>query len=433
MVSIRKAIFSIVIVLAGCLCASAKPGYLVSFSADTADVQVADTVELSDSAYMAMKAAESAAKGKKVVEKGVDVSHMISARRQRAVDVSEFTSDPFMANTFTSLRFTTTKMMSKDYGFGLMGGASFGKWLHEDHAVRLTYSIGKWQDNRDGMPITGHELDASYIFNLSSYVGGYRTNRFCELMIVSGVKMRLFKNIDFFVEPLANIYTNGIAVSKAGNWRSWMSSFQATCGLSYNIMQSPSGDSRALKGREDGWFISFEAGPHFQNSRHVYEMLKSKATGIHVGLGIGKYYTDYFAMRYSGTFARGGWVIYHGVEYPSNYFALRIEGMLDLVALIQHARHKETTSPFALSLLFGPEIGYMHKKDEKLVVGSAYMGLTGGIQAKYYFTDRFALFVEPRFSVVPYDAPLHQQTSSNFYRNYYDGLVNLNFGIEFKL
>ena len=456
MVSIRKAIFSIVIVLAGCLCASAKPGYLVSFSADTADVQVADTVELSDSAYMAMKAAESAAKGKKVVEKGVDVSHMISARRQRAVDVSEFTSDPFMANTFTSLRFTTTKMMSKDYGFGLMGGASFGKWLHEDHAVRLTYSIGKWQDTRDGMPITGHELDASYIFNLSSYVGGYRTNRFCELMIVSGVglasasrsgnsgtafsahvganvKMRLFKNIDFFVEPLANIYTNGIAVSKAGNWRSWMSSFQATCGLSYNIMQSPSGDSRALRGREDGWFISFEAGPHFQNSRHVYEMLKSKATGIHVGLGIGKYYTDYFAMRYSGTFARGGWVVYHGVEYPSNYFALRIEGMLDLVALIQHARHKETTSPFALSLLFGPEIGYMHKKDEKLVVGSAYMGLTGGIQAKYYFTDRFALFVEPRFSVVPYDAPLHQQTSSNFYRNYYDGLVNLNFGIEFKL
>lgn len=363
--TIHKAIFLIVMLFAGCLCASARIGYPVSVSADTTDIQVADTVELSDSAYMAQKAAESAAKGKKVVEKGVDVSHMISARRQRAVDVSEFTSNPFMANTFASLRYTTVKLMSKDYGFGLMGGASFGKWLHEDHAVRLTYSIGKWQDNRDGKPITGHELNASYMFNLSSYVGGYRTNRFCELMVVSGlglgsatrtgssgaafsahvganVRLRLFKNIDFFVEPLANIYTNGIAVSKAGNWRSWMSSFQTTCGLSYNFMQSPSGDSRALKGRDDGWFISLEAGPHFQNSRHVYDLLKSKATGVHIGLGLGKYYTDYFAMRYSATFARGGWIVYHGIEYPSNYFALRIEGMLDLVALVQHSRHKET-------------------------------------------------------------------------------------------
>lgn len=455
-------IISVVLMLSGLVSVSAYPVDTLAVAAvdslavsavDSLAVYDADSLELSDSAYMAMR---NAPKEVKKVDKGRDVSYLVSARRQRAVDVTPFTSHPFMANTFASAGIATIKLGGEDYGFGLMGQASFGKWLHQDHALRADLAVGSWQDNRDGEYITGMELKASYMFNLSSYVGGYRTSRFCEIMVVPGVgyayssrpdrsghalsahiganlNLRLFKNISFFLEPSVSIYSNGIAVSNAGNWRTWLSGFQTTCGLTYNMNQSYSGDSRLLKGREDGWFISLYGGPHYQNSELVYELVKGKAMGIHVALGLGKYYTDFFAVRYTAAFTRGSWIIYDGEEYPCNYFAARVEGMLDVVSLVRKAMHKSGTFPLSASVLIGPEIGYMYKKDQTLVVTSAYLGITGGLQAKCYLTRRFALFVEPRFSIVPYDAPLHEQTSSNYFRNYYDGILNCNFGIEFKL
>ena len=460
MVPSRRFVISLVLMISGFSVASASVREVVS---DTLQVAVTDTlsvyadsVELSDSAYMAMRTAQ-AEKAAKKVDKGRDVSRMVSARRQRAVDVTPFTSQPFMANTFASARLTTTKLAPKEYGFGLMGGLSFGKWLHQDHGVRATLGVGGWQDNRDGQVITGMDLTASYLFNLSSYVGGYRTSRFCELMVVSGVgyglasrpgnsggslsahvganiNLRLFKNIDFFIEPLVAIYGNGVAVSAAGSWRSWLAAFQGTCGLTYNFNKSWSGASRLLKPSPEGWFISLQGGPHYQNSAVVYDLVKDKSIGVHIALGVGKYYTDYFAMRYSAAFSRGSWIVYDGiVEYPSNYFTVRAEGMLDLVNLISRACNMSGTSPFSASVLLGPEIGYMHKSDQTVDVSSLYLGITGGVQAKCYLTRRFALFVEPRFSIIPYDAPLHDFTSSNYFRNYYDNILNFNFGIEFKL
>lgn len=399
-----------------------------------------------------------------VFDRGYDVGRYVNIRRQRSVDFTPFTNKPFLANTFVSAGLKTAKLINEDYSFGLLGTVSFGKWLLEDHGVRLDFGMGGWTDNLDSSPIRVMDLNASYLFNLTSYVGGYRTNRFGEVLIVAGagyansfyggkfshalsghvgfnLKLRIFDDIDFFVEPLARIYSNGMAVSYAGNWRSWMSSFQATCGLSYNIRQSESPASQALLPQSDGWFISLAGGVHFQNSRLVYETVGlAKSLGVHMNLGLGKYYTDWFAMRYSGAFSRGSWVIYEGEgEFPCNYFAARAEGMIDFVGLIGGSS-RERKSPFSASLLIGPEIGYMYKVDHESdakghipVISSAYIGVTGGLQLKAYLTDRFALFLEPRFTVLPYDAPSHDYSVSNQFRNYYDGVFNANFGIEFML
>lgn len=449
-------------------------------SADT--LAVADSVEMSDEEIMKMLATPQTDTVKKVVDRGFDVSRMVNARRQRSVDVTPFSNKPFPSSAFVSARLTTNKILTEDYGFGLMGGLSFGQWLHEDHAVRLTASYGQWQDNFDGAPITGMDLSASYLFNLSSYVGGYRTNRFAEVMIVAGmgysgasrmgtmshalnghvganVNLRMFKGtgFDFFIEPLAKIYTNGMAVSYAGNWRSWLSSFEVTCGLTYNIRPSKSPESPRLLPKTDGWFIFLSGGPHFQNSDLVYTHLGvDRSLGVHVNLGLGKYYRDYFAMRLSGAYSRGSWIIYPGdpKEYPCNYFAVRAEGMLDFVGLISKAAkpsakkgegsskvRKDRKYPlFSASLLFGPEVGYMYKVDQDLpeedhvpVITSAYLGLTGGVQAKFRLTERFSIFLEPRFSLLPYDAPAHDPSTRSQFRNYYDGVFNFNFGIEFML
>jgi len=142
------------------------------------------------------------------------------------------------------------------------------------------------------------------------------------------------------------------------------------------------------------------------------------------------------ALITSAAYSRGSWMIYDDEEMPCNYFSVRAEGMLDAVSLIRGASRKDGNdrrSLFALSLLLGPEIGYMYKVDKDLVVNTAYIGLTGGVQAKFNITDRFSLFMEPRFLVLPYDAPSHDATIVNDYRNYYDGLFNVNLGIEFML
>ena len=102
----------------------------------------ADTLEMSDEDIMKMLASPQQDTVKKVVDRGFDVSRMVNARRQRAADYTKFSNKPFVANTFASVRAKTNKLLSEDYSFGLMGGASFGKWLHEDHAVRLGYSYG---------------------------------------------------------------------------------------------------------------------------------------------------------------------------------------------------------------------------------------------------------------------------------------------------
>ena len=111
------------------------------------------------------------------------------------------------ANTFASARLTTSKILTEDYGYGLSGGASFGKWLHQDHAVRLGASAGQWQENHKGQSVLSLSLDASYLFNLSSYVGGYRTNRFCEVMIVAGAgySMAYLDKISHALDAIMNL------------------------------------------------------------------------------------------------------------------------------------------------------------------------------------------------------------------------------------
>ena len=396
----------------------------------------------------------------KVVDRGRDFSYLVNVRRQRSKDITPFTAKPFGSNSFVSARCTAVGMLTRegDYSMGLAGGVSYGKWLHEDHAVRLTASIGKWNENYRGGQVKPISLDASYLFNLSSYVGGYRTNRFCEVMVVAGlgysnlsyqglsrnalnghvganINMRLFRDFDFFLEPVAVIYTNGMAVLY--NWRSWLPSVQVTCGITYNIKQSKSPDSPSLLPRTDGWFISLMAGPQIQNSNLVSNLVGiGKALGVHVDLGIGKYYTDWFAMRYSAAYSRHAWNVWDRKELHSNYFMVRAETMIDFFGLIRTAAGMEGNSIFALSLLCGPEIGYMHKVDtdesEYPVISSAYMSLTGGLQAKVDVNRRMSLFMEPRFSLVPYDAPSHDPMN-NKYKNFFDGIMNLNFGIEFKL
>ena len=417
-----------------------------------ASAAVADTTSvpvLSDSLAAAL---DDALKGEKKEvkerDRGYDATRYRMQKRYQPVDKIKFESKNFMDNTFFSLQERRLKLMSPDYSFGLMSALSFGKWYHEDHAVKINASAGRWTDNFNAEHIWAGEVSLSYMFNLTSYLGGYRPERYCNLNIVAGaglaasgytgnvgaafqghvginLSMKLASALDFFIEPLAAVYSNGMAVSRAENWRPWLAAFSGSIGLNVNIGHPK------VKLLDRRWFMSMMVGPNAQNAEMIYDEIGfGKGLGVHANLGVGHYVLDWLAIR--GTFAyyRHKWVVYDQMPYYANYYAIRVEGMMDLVNLISRKdRHL-----LSVSLVGGPELGYMHKNDFGTVVWQIpYIGLAGGVQVKFNLTDRFRVFIEPRGSLVPYCAPANDRTTLNDYVNYYDALMNINVGIEFDL
>lgn len=400
---------------------------------------------------------------KTVRDRGRDVSKMINVKRKRPDDLTLFENSGFFRNTFVSAGMTMQLMSLKDHSIGNLGSVSFGKWLHEDHGLKLSVGVGKWTDNYDYSSVSGTEVDLSYLFNISSYAFGYWTGRFCETYLTVGVGyantnyigrpdgaagnafschlgtsfiFRVLKGLDFFIEPQAVVFTDGVS-PYAGTWRGWTPAFRATVGLKYNIKQSYSIDSALLLPRNEGYFLTLMAGPHMQNSSLVFQSLKFKdIIGLHASLGFGKYYTDYFAMRYSLSYSKNSWVGYGTEIYPCTYYGIRAEGQLDILTLIRHfvyGREKACHKFLSASLLFGPEAGYMNKEDRMEKFERFYFGLSVGGQVKFRLGNIVSLFLEPRFNIVPYTAPTNAMPGYNVARNYYDALMNFNAGIEFRI
>lgn len=405
-------------------------------------------IGVTDSLAAALQSAFTDTTTAKVRDRGYDASKYKMLKRYQPKDHHEFQTEDFFDKTFYSIRAASLKLGSEDYPFGLVAGFSMGKWLHEDHALRLNLSGGHWYDNFNGYDIHSGEVSMSYMFNVISYLSGYDPARFCNLSVVAGggyalagykgnwghsfaahvgfnIDMRLSPVVDFFVEPLAKLYSNGMAISRAGNWRSWLSAFEGSIGMTFNV-----GTPKTEK-VDRRWFMSIVGGTQVQNSVNVYEKIGIKnAFGLHANIGVGHYVTDYLAIRGSLSFSRHKWVEYDELYLYSSYYALRVEGMLDLV----NAFSKTDNHGISLSLLFGPELGYMYKDDYGVeYLAAPYIGLTGGVQLKFDLGKKVRIFMEPRCSIVPYNGISYDRTTLNDYVNYYDGLINLNLGLEFDL
>ena len=85
-----------------------------------------------------------------------------------------------------------------------------------------------------------------------------------------------------------------------------------------------------------------------------------------------------------------------------------------------------------MPILFGLEAGRFKKSGSDITLNKWYCGLTGGMQVKLRAASHLSFYLEPRFSVVPY-------TYTNFYgegpafKNYFDTIANINFGVEIDL
>lgn len=421
--------------------ANVEPAVAAFANADTAAVPAADSAAVQP-------------QSEEKEDKGFDALKYTLQKRYVSRG-QPFKSTGFFDNTFLSFHGGSEQLVpfgNSSLSWGLAAKLSFGKWIDRYNAVRLSLACEHHLKNVTRQHIWNAGFDISHMFNLSSYFGGYKPSRFFEISTVEGFKyrysmindyglhaggihigfnlrMNVARNLDFFVEPIVTAYSDGTDYSGGWNWRIYDIGYGGTMGLSVRFHSDK--EYRCGPADAGNSFISFSAGPQFQNSELVYEI-----DGFHRSLGAqynfsyGRWFSRVFALRVTGFYADCKWKEFvDGTRKSTLYYGARVEGMLDLVRLFSKDKTKDPK--FSLPILFGPEVGGMTKQDLTRNINRLYIGLAGGCQLKYRVADYIAVFAEPHFSIVPYNV-INESSDplKHVGVNYYDSTFNLNFGVE---
>ncbi len=372
-----------------------------------------------------------------------------------------FVTEKFMDNTFVSIYIGTSQLMrSSDiikYSFGGNYGLALGKWLDHANGLRFTLHGESYTRTSDANRLLSHGLQASYMLNLTSYMGGYRRSRFCELSMVTGLgfnlseldggfkpagelhlglntAMRFTRTLEFFIEPMAYFHTGSLTQLEDANWKKYNLGFGVNMGMTYSIVNEKSKRAK-IDYADKNSFISATYGVQFQNFSHTFNKVGMwDSLGRQYTLSFGHWFAKWFALRGTAFYSYDVWTKYLGeYDFQTMYAGLRVEGMFNFLNMFK----KTADTRHSLSLVIGPEIGYMYKSDLMSSLFTPYIGLTAGIQYKFRIFEFMSVFVEPRMSAVPYthDAPkgnpLDFEKRPDKY-NYYDSVVNVNAGLEFS-
>lgn len=421
--------------------ASGQTDTLAVSPADTSSVSPADSASSEDRGFDALKYTLQ----KRYIYRGKD-----------------FKSEKFTDNTFLSLHAGTEQFVpfgNSTYAWGLAARLSYGKWIDKYNALRLSLATEQHFRNVDRQHIWNVGFDVSHMFNLSAYFGGYNPARFFEISTVEGfryrysimdghgyhagalhigfnLKMNVAKNLDFFIEPLVSANSDGMDHSGGWNWRIYDIGYGGTMGVNWRFHSfEPYRCPAETRGSS---FVSVSAGPQYQNSDLVYDFDGfHRSLGAQYNISYGRWFSRVFALRLTGFFAHSRWKEYiDGTRKNTLYYGARVEGMLDVIRLFTPKdRYGDGLGPhFSLSLLFGPEVGGMTKQELSDNINRLYLGLAGGVQAKYRVIDYLSVYVEPHFSVVPYNVVNESpEPLKHVGYNYYDGTFNINFGVELDL
>ncbi len=474
---------------------------------------VADTIDYGDSFDDDSVAVADTSK-KRQKSYGIDaVKYSLQGRYRPKND--PFINRKFSDNTFYSLHMGTYMMFpvgvrediisedinsldksktSIEYSSEFSVGFDMGKRINRTNAVRLSVQGEDFFRNNDNRRYINAGLDVSYLFSMTSYFGGYRLDRFCDLSVVLGmgyrasmlfdaesaedndmleeddmlgkmrytlsdfsnmfnlhaglnVSMKLGHNMDFFFEPLMYVnsfmpYRNTDWVAKeVRNTRSSNFSLGAKMGLTYNVIPEEAARPRNVRGTIRR-FVSVAGGLQLHNYNGVFENdVFLRSMGPHGAISYGRVFADDFTVRASifGSVDvwREAWMLeyFDNVPLLAYYAGFRVEAMYDIFKFFPKTREN---FPMAFSLLLGPELGMVFKEDyvpnpsRYYLLKNYYCGVTGGVQLKFRLFRGMCIFLEPRFSAIPYSVPdIHVQGHTNSRYNYVDFVLNANAGLEF--
>lgn len=314
---------------------------------------------------------------------------------------------------------------------GFILGTSVGRQFNPISGVRLGLDFNtaptRVSDNRTAR-YTFSSLSLDYVFDISNGVTGYAPERrfgaevfggpvasycFDPKKIYAGAEggvrayWRVARQFDVYAEPKMRVYTQRYIPMKGALGTPLQLSFAMGTSYRFNstyktqLSDSGFGDGTFL----GNTFVSGGAGLQFiSNSKNDLGALSSAGPAFH--LSVGKWLLPFWGLRFSGFAGISSWgqaTNEYGIlsDKRTMQGGIRVESMFDVLSFWKYDKERR----LRLVPMLGLELGKVRRQSEKAKVyaaGSAYAGVTAGLQCKYYVSDVMALFVEPRFSRIPY-------------------------------
>lgn len=420
----------------------APPASVAAFPAGTA-------VALPDSTALALPDSAASTARKVPADFGYSAKSLRLQKRYTAADASEFTSVNIASNMFGGVSFDYYLPLTADFIWGPVASFYGGKAFTKVSSVRAVLNMGLMKDVYYGRSQAQIGLIADYMANLSSLVRGYNKYSICDISAFAGIGFKsiyrskyftthpaahagvnfnfhLLKMMDLFIEPKLEIFGyRDEDVTDRISWRKYDLALNISFGLAFsNVQRREWPENLGIN-----WYLFCSAGPQWQHSRAVYTFGLGRNMGGAASVGVGYHFTKWLDFRISGFYSQDGWNNDNdGKRIDTRYCGIRCEGLFDIANMVT----KRDDTRISGGIVFGPEIGYMHKEpirnDE---IKTAYFGFTMGAQCKYRINDRFKIFFEPRFNFVPYSALTNNPELSGAQQLYYDGLFNASVGVEY--
>lgn len=347
---------------------------------------------------------------------------------------------------------------------GFIIGAAVGRQLSSLSGVRLGLDFNNAatrtaDDKTDRYTFTSLSLD--YMFDISNWVIGYNPERKFGTEVFGGPVItrcfepgktyvgveggvrpywRLGEQFDIFAESKLRLYTKRYMISRGGAKGTPLqlsfalgTSYRFNPTLRKNLTECGFGDGTIW----GNTFIS--GGVGFQSLVGSSRSMDALASaGPTMSISVGKWLLPFWGLRFSGFAGISSWgqaLSEYGVlsDKRTMQGGIRVESMFDILSFWKYDKERR----WGIVPMLGLELGKVRRQSEKIKVsaaGAAYAGITAGLQCKYYVSDAMALFIEPRFSRVPYS-----YRDINVEDNYVgprtpaaDNVMSVQIGLEFR-
>jgi len=370
----------------------------------------------------------------------------------------------------------------RSYSWTQGGGVTVGHRFKLYHSWRARLSVGQMYRNSDYRSFLRGGLSVEHNYYLVSYLNGFRRIRAFDLYTIEGLGTDVFfgsakcgenfsgvgsvtvapymklgfgmqfkfcERVSFSVNPHFLLYpiqmvakNNGIGNIDA---RQYNYGFGLNGGIQVDLGDCFDG-KRSKEMNEGGrnsmatpMFVSAHGGFQFQNGDAMWDTSKLiSSLRENVVVSFGKWMIPSLAVRVSAFHGKNIWKQFssevgQGVETDKycHYNGFRAEVMMDPWGFATDSRKKLR---FSIPLIAGFEGGIMRKEEYSFDINRRYVGFSFGVQPRYNVGGRFAIYLEPHLSLVPYsfnDVVNGQILDRS--RNYWDGVVSLSLGLEISL
>lgn len=352
----------------------------------------------------------------------------------------------------------------------------FGIELNRLSAIRLMLhgGLGYQQDYDRMFARLGARVD--YLFDMSSYISGYRPNRLASISTIvgfggqyarlnnmsprrdgtsweghGGLQLRFYTGPHGYVnlEPYIGVATDNYDLSRSQNWHRYDVFYGANLNYVYYFTNHLTREARrreikklkdeepvvladlyqaendtVLSSWQAPWFVEFSLGANMSDNT---DSGIAKTLGPAATVSIGKWFSPVIGLRASAVMRSTTWQENNtstpAVKMNSQYVSGGLEAMFNPFGLSKSFRWNQSAGAY---LLAGGEYGWLIKYQNGKSLHCRSEAYTAGVHLWLRLTDGIRLFIEPRFMHNVYKIP-YSNVSWN--HKFSDNSYGLNIGM----